>query len=256
MGTGLLDNRVAVITGAAHPQGIGRAIANAFEQAGATVVVTDLASAEGLNEANGLACDVTDRQQIDDVVDTIMAEHGQIDILVNNAGIGAGSGDFLELSQRDFDLNVDINLGGVFHMCQAVVPHMLERQNGSIINVASLAGLGALDSIPALYTASKFAVVGLTKQIAAQYASNGIRCNALCPGSVATQMYEQTMNLISEQHGISYEEAEALELASIPMGRPAQPSDVAEAALFLASDLSSYLTGVSLPVAGGMAPGL
>ena len=129
-------------------------------------------------------------------------------------------------------------------------------EGGSIINVASLAGTGAMDAIPACYTASKFAAVGLTKQLAAQYAKNGIRVNALCPGSVVTRMHEQSMALLARQHGISPEEAQALEDARIPLGRSAQPEEIGNTAVFLASDLASYVTGVAFPVAGGMAPGL
>jgi 3-oxoacyl-[acyl-carrier protein] reductase len=161
----------------------------------------------------------------------------------------------MEVSDRDWDLSLTVNLRGVANVCRAVIPHMLES-GGSIINVASLAGTGAMDSIPACYTASKFAAVGLTKQLAAQYARNGIRVNALCPGSVVTQMHQQSMALLAETHGISLDEAQAMEDANIPLGRSAQPEEIGRAAVFLASDLASYVTGVALPVAGGMAPGL
>ena len=113
-----------------------------------------------------------------------------------------------------------------------------------------------MPSIPACYTASKFAAVGLTKQLAAQYAPHSIRVNALCPGSVVTQMHQQSLALLAEAHGISIEEAQDLEESHIPLGRSAQPREVGQAAVFLASDMGSYVTGVALPVAGGMAPGL
>ena len=132
---------------------------------------------------------------------------------------------------------------------------MLES-GGSIINVASLAGTGALGAIPACYTASKFAAVGLTKQLATQYAANNIRVNALCPGSVITQMHQGSMALLAEANGITPEEAQELENANIALGRSAQPEEVGNSAVYLASDLSSYVTGVALPIAGGMAPGL
>jgi len=189
------------------------------------------------------------------VVETVIAKHGQLDIVVNNAGVGHGSADFLALTDTDWDVSLAVNLRGMVHVCEAVIPHMQTR-GGSIINVASLAGTGALPAIPACYTASKFAAVGLTKQLALQYAPDNIRVNALCPGSVITQMHEQTMALLAEAEGISVAEAQALEDSQIPLGHSAQPEDVGKAAVYLASDLSGYVTGTTLPVAGGMAPGL
>jgi NAD(P)-dependent dehydrogenase (short-subunit alcohol dehydrogenase family) len=251
----LLAGKVAVVTGAAHPRGIGRAIARSLEEHGAVVVSTDLAGSEGLEQVAGLACDVTSPEQLEQAVTEVLSRHGCIDILVNNAGVGVGAADFMEITDRDWDLSLEVNLRGVANVCRAVLPHMLER-GGSIINVASLAGTGAMDAIPACYTASKFAAVGLTKQLAAQYAPQNIRVNALCPGSVVTQMHEQSMALLAQAHNISVEEAQALEDANIPLGRSAQPAEIGKAAVFLASELSSYVTGVALPVAGGMAPGL
>jgi 3-oxoacyl-[acyl-carrier protein] reductase len=253
--TDLLTGKVAVVSGAAHPRGIGRAIADAFTANGATVIITDLEAAEGLTECGGTACDVTNPEQVEKVIAGVLAVHGQIDILVNNAGVGRGSADFMELTDRDWDISLAVNLRGIVNVCRAVIPHMSER-GGSIINTASLAGLGAMDAIPACYTASKFAAVGLTKQLARQYAGVGIRCNALCPGSVVTQMHEQSMALLAEEHGVSPEEAQAIEDSGIPLGRSARPAEIANAAVYLASDLASYVTGVALPVAGGMAPGL
>lgn len=251
----LLTGRVAIVSGAAHPRGIGRAIFDALVENGATVVGTDLDGAAGLEDIQGQSCDVTNTMQIEALVTGVVAEHGRVDILVNNAGVGAGSADFMELTERDWDLCLAVNLRGVANFCRAVIPHMLEG-GGSIINVASLAGTGAMHAIPASYTASKFAAVGLTKQLAAQYAGNGIRVNALCPGSVITQMHENTMALLAESHGITPEQAQELEDANIPLGRSAQPEEIGSSAVYLASDLASYVTGVALPVAGGMSPGL
>jgi 3-oxoacyl-[acyl-carrier protein] reductase len=251
----LLTGKIAIVSGAAHPRGIGRAIATAMAAHGATVTTTDLPGAEGLEDIDGLPCDVTDPAQCAAVVDKVIQRHGRIDILVNNAGVGVGSADFMALTERDWQLSLDVNLRGLVNCCRAAIPRMMD-EGGCIINVASLAGTGALDAIPACYTASKFAAVGLTKQLAAQYAQNGIRVNALCPGSVITQMHEQSMALLAEQHGISLAEAREMEEASIPLGRSAQPEEVGKSAVFLASDLASYVTGVALPVAGGMAPGL
>lgn len=251
----LLQGKVAIVTGAAHQQGIGRAIAEAFQREGAIVVITDLAGAEGLLDVDGIGCDVSDREQVHAMVARVIEQHGQLDIVVNNAGVGLGSGDFLELTERDWDISFAVNVRGVANVCQAAIPHMRAR-GGAIINLASLAGLGAMESIPACYTASKFAAVGLSKQIASQFAADNIRCNALCPGSVVTRMHAQSMALLAEQHGVSVEEAQAIEESQIPLGRSAQPAEIADAALYLASDLSRYVTGTALPVAGGMAAGL
>jgi NAD(P)-dependent dehydrogenase (short-subunit alcohol dehydrogenase family) len=251
----LLQNKVALVTGAGHPRGIGRAILNALTAEGATIVGCDLQGAEGLGDIDGLACDVTDKAMVKAVVETVIAKHGQLDIVVNNAGVGRGSADFLALTDTDWDVSLAVNLRGMVNVCEAAIPHMQAR-GGSIINVASLAGTGALPAIPACYTASKFAAVGLTKQLALQYAPDNIRVNALCPGSVITQMHEQTMALLAEAEGISLAEAQALEDSQIPLGRSAQPEEVGQAAVYLASDLSGYVTGTTLPVAGGMAPGL
>lgn len=251
----LLAGKIAIVSGAAHPRGIGRAIVNALAANGATVIGTDLAGASGLEDIESMACDVTDPSQCEAVVTHAIQRYGRIDILVNNAGVGIGAADFMALEDKDWDLSLAVNLRGVANFCRAAIPAMLD-EGGSIINVASLAGIGAMDSIPACYTASKFAAVGLTKQLAAQYAANGIRVNALCPGSVVTQMHQQSMALLAETHGITPEEAQDMENANIRLGRSAQPEEIGKTAVFLASDLASYVTGVALPVAGGMAPGL
>lgn len=251
----LLAGKVAIVTGAAHPKGIGHAIAVAMQRQGATVISSDLSGAVGLQENNGIACDVTDRQQVNALIDHVIEQHGKLDIVVNNAGIGIGGPDFLALTDQEWDLSLNVNVRGVANVCQAAIPHM-RANGGSIINVASLAGIGAMASIPACYTASKFATVGLTKQIAAQFAADKIRCNALCPGSVVTQMHESVLATLAEQHNISLEQAQAMENSAIPLGRSARPGEVADAAVYLASDLSLYVTGTTLPVAGGMSPGL
>jgi NAD(P)-dependent dehydrogenase (short-subunit alcohol dehydrogenase family) len=251
----LLAGKVAIVTGAAHPKGIGRAIAVAFERQGGTVVTSDLNGAVGLEENNGIACDVTDREQVNALIDQVIQQHGKLDIVVNNAGVGIGNSDFLAITDKEWELSLSVNVRGVANVCQAAIPHM-RANGGSIINVASLAGIGAMASIPACYTASKFATVGLTKQIAAQFAADQIRCNALCPGSVITQMHNNVLATLAELHNISLEQAQALENSVIPLGRSAQPGEVADAAVYLASDLSLYITGTTLPVAGGMSPGL
>lgn len=262
-----LQGKVAVVTGAAHPRGIGRAIAASLASHGATIVLVDLPSSENLHQAAedirvlgvdaiALGCDVTQAAQVRETIAQVLESFSRIDVMVNNAGVGLGSTDFAELREQDWDISFAVNVKGVANFCQAVIPAMRKQGGGSIVNIASLAGLGAIDAIPACYTASKFAVIGLTKQLAANYARDKIRCNAVCPGSVVTQMHERTLQLIAEQQDISVEQAQELENASIPMGYSADPKLVGEAVVYLASPASSYITGISLPVAGGMSPGL
>lgn len=262
-----LEGKIAIVTGAGHPKGIGRAIATKLAVEGAQVVVTDLDDANGLEAVEGefsqsglsalaIACDVTKPGDVSRCVSQVLERFGRIDILVNNAGVGIGSADFLALSERDWDIALAVNVKGVAHFCQSAIPGMVQQGEGAIINIASLAGLGAIDNIPANYTASKWAVVGLSKQIAVQFASQGVRCNAICPGSIVTQMHEHTLELIAAENKISVEEAQKLEDASVPLGYSAQPAVIGDAVAYLASPAARYITGVALPVAGGMAPGL
>lgn len=250
----VLDNKVAVVTGVAHPQGIGRAIYNAFSAAGANVVGTDLASALERHQMPGFACDVTSSEDLQHLAKWVNDQYGGLDILVNNAGVGVGEAEFMSISEQDWNTSIAVNLMGVVSCTKALLP--LVRSPGSMINVASVAGLGALAGIPACYTATKFAVVGLTKSLAKEFAPRQIRVNALCPGSVKTQMHETAMELLAASAGVSLEDAEVMENAQIPMGRSASAQEIGSVALFLASEASRYVTGVALPVAGGMAQGL
>ncbi len=263
-----LAQKVAVVTGAGHPKGIGRAIALKLAQQGANVVVTDLASAKKdlddaviqLNElgvdALAVVVDITNKADIARGVSQVQERFGQLDILVNNAGVGVGSSDFIELTDQDWNLSFQVNVKGMADFCQAVIPLMEKQNGGSIINIASLAGLGAIESIPACYTATKFAAIGLTKQLAMNYAKANIRCNAVCPGSIVTQMHKATLEFIAQEHGISLQEAQALEDASIPLGYSAEPGVVGDAVVYLASAAAKYMTGIAMPVAGGMSPGI
>lgn len=253
--TNTLTNKVALVTGAAHPRGIGRAIVTALQEAGASVVGVDLPTAEGFAEMDGLPCDVTQAQSIRSAVSNIIEQYGQLDIVVNNAGVGRGSADFMAISDDDWDVTLAVNLRGVVNVCRETIPHLMDR-NASVINIASLAGTGAVSGIPACYSASKFAVVGLTKQLALQYAEKNIRFNAICPGSIETQMLDISLEIIAEAENLSVADARELESSLIPMGRSGQPEEIAQAAVYLASNMASYVTGVALPVAGGFASGL
>ncbi len=253
-----LSGRTALVTGAAHPKGIGRAIADKLAAAGAAVWVLDLESddafvglAEGLS---ALACDVTDTDQVHHAISQIIASSGQLDIVVNNAGVARGAPDFLQVTEADWQSSISVNLLGAVNVCRAAIPSL--KKGDSIINVASLAGLGAIQGIPACYSATKFALVGLTKQLALELAPKGITCNALCPGSIETQMHAQTLQGIADEFGVDLGEAQQIENQGIPLGYTAQPQTVGDAAVFLAGPGAGYITGVALPVAGGMAPGL
>jgi NAD(P)-dependent dehydrogenase (short-subunit alcohol dehydrogenase family) len=262
-----LKDKVAIVTGAGHPKGIGYATALKLAENGASVVVLDLPNTDGIDlavdeiqaknvKSLGLGCDVSDREMVNACVEKVLDTFGRIDILVNNAGVGLGSGDFLELTEKDWDISLSVNLRGVVNFCKAVIPHMLQNKNGAIINIASLAGLGAMQAIPACYTSTKFAVIGLTKQLAVNYAKDNIRCNAVCPGSIKTQLHQRSMELVAGDYDVSIEEAQDIENASIPLGYSAEPDVVADAVNYLAGPQASYVTGIVLPVAGGMAPGI
>ena len=243
-----MSKKVAIVTGAAHPRGIGAAIVNQLREQGVTVVSTDLSGAD-------MDVDVTAGNQIDECVAKVIDQHGRMDILVNNAGVGVGSAAFLEQKAEDLDLTFAVNVKGMIRFSQSVIPHMQNAGGGVIVNVASLCGLRALPAIPPSYTASKFAVVGLTKAMALEFGSDNIRVNAVCPGSVDTQMRANAMELLATEEGISPEEAEAAENAMISLGRPSSPNEVAAVVAFLCSDVSKYLTGAAIPVDGGMTGG-
>lgn len=262
-----LMGKVALITGAGHRKGIGHGIARQLIKAGATVIISDVADMQLLKdgvtdlqdlggEAAATLCDVSDKESFRQALDFVLQHYKKLDVLVNNAGVAAGDEDFLAITDSDWYLSNQVNLMGAVTGCQTVLPFFKQQGSGSIINIASLAGLGAITGIPANYTASKFALVGLSKQLALQYAADNIRVNAVCPGSVVTQMHELTLQSIAENNGVSIQEAQDIENASIPLGYSASPEAIGDTVVFLAGDGASYITGQALPVAGGMAPGL
>lgn len=249
MSDDVLSGKVAIVTGAGHPQGIGDAIATALQARGAAVITTDISGGDE-------QVDITDAAQVSKCIEKVVGEQGRLDILVNNAGVGVGSPYFLEQEANDFDLSFDVNVRGMMLMSQAAIPHLKKSGGGSIVNIASLCGLKAIASMPPVYTASKFAAVGMSKAIAMEFGANNIRCNAICPGSVDTQMRANAMALLAEKEGISLDEAEAAENASIALGRPAQPTEVASIVVYLCSPAGAYVTGTAIPVDGGMGLGL
>ena len=244
-----LTGRVALVTGAAT--GLGEAVAHTFGRAGATLALLDVNGDDvratlDATGARGLAMqvDVTDPAAVTAAVATIATDLGPVDILVNNAGI-AGLGPpkpLLETDRAEWDRVLDVNLNGPYNLLHAVLPTMLERGHGVIVNVASIFAFGPFPGRTA-YVASKAALANLTRQTAIEYAAHGIRANALCPGWMDTPLTRWRLDLEGVQEQIR---------ATIPMGRIADPAEVAEAALFLASDSSRYITGETLVVDGGM----
>lgn len=253
----------AVITGAGDEQGIGFASVKALLDSFENIIIVDLHISKEVRDAEYsfnnniyfIECDLTDRTAFQDAINDVMGEHDCVKVIVNNAGIGVGSEKFLENTQADWQKTMNVNLFGLVNVCNVLIPK-LSKNAASIINMSSLAGMGAISGMPAPYTVSKHAVIGLTKSMALEFASKQIRVNAICPGSVATRLQKKTLELIASQEGITIEEAEELELTFIPMGFSAKPQSVAEVVSFLANDASKYITGAVIPVAGGMSAGL
>lgn len=265
----LLENKVVIITGAAHPRGMGFAACQRMAEHGAKVVITDLARndeerqnlearAESLRNIGApvlaIAVDITNPSQVADCVQQAIGRWGRIDVLFNNAGTPIGSGPFTDQGDREWDISYQVHLKGTANFCKAVIPHMIEQGEGSIVNNASLAGLGVIADMAA-YNATKFGLIGLTKSLAVEYGRHNIRVNAVCPGMILTQMSEVEIETLRNE-GESFEDAKRNAVAEVPLGRWGSAGEVADAAVYLASPMASYVSGVALPVAGALAPGL
>jgi NAD(P)-dependent dehydrogenase (short-subunit alcohol dehydrogenase family) len=247
--TQLLANKTAIITGAASPRGLGKATALLFAEHGARVVILDLdadqaqtAAADLPGEGHmGRACDVTDRTACLLVAKELIGTLGQIDILVNNAGITQPL-KLMEIAPENYDAVLDVNLRGTLYMSQALIPHMRDHERGSIVNMSSVSAQrgGGIFGGPH-YSAAKAGILGLTKAMARELAPAGIRANAICPGFIDTDI---TAGKLTPEMRQSV-------LDGIPMGRAGTAGDVAGCALFLASDLSAYVTGSEVDVNGG-----
>ena len=244
----LLENKVAIITGASR--GIGAGIASVFAQHGAHVAFTystseapALALAEELTslgvKAKAYQSNAGSFDQAQALVDQVVIDFGQVDILVNNAGITKDNL-LMRMSEQDFDQVVETNLKSVFNMTKAVQKYFLKQRSGSIINMSSVVGVKG-NAGQANYAASKAGMIGFTKSIALELGSRNIRCNAIAPGFIETEMTAK----LDEKVVQSWREG-------IPLKRGGSPEDVANACVFLASDLSSYVTGQVLHVDGGM----
>lgn len=245
---GLLDGKVAIITGASR--GIGKAIAQTFIAEGATVAFTYLSSeekAKALEQeltanggvAKGFKSNAAEFDAAQELADAVMSEFGQIDVLVNNAGITKDNL-LMRMSQEDWDAVIDINLKSSFNLTKAVLRPMLKARQGSIINMSSVVGVSGNPG-QANYAASKAGMIGFTKSVAQELGSRNIRCNAIAPGFIETEMTEA----LDEKVVQGWRDA-------IPMKRGGTPEDVAKTTVYLASDLSSYVTGQTINVCGGM----
>ncbi|MDH6356990.1 3-oxoacyl-[acyl-carrier-protein] reductase [Parabacteroides sp. PF5-9] len=244
----LLEGKVAVVTGAAR--GIGKAIALKFASEGADVAFTDLAIDEnGLAtqqeieafgvKGKGYASNAANFEDAHAVIAEIHKDFGHIDILVNNAGI-TRDGLMMRMTEQQWDMVINVNLKSAFNFVHAVTPIMMKQKNGSIINMASVVGVSG-NAGQSNYSASKAGMIGLAKSVAKELGSRGIRANAIAPGFIITEMT-----------AVLSEEVKAEWAKQIPLRRGGTPEDVANVATFLASDLSSYVTGQVIPVCGGM----
>ena len=244
----LLEGKVAVVTGAAR--GIGKAIAMKFAQEGASVAFTDLKADENFQntekelqalgvKAKGYTSNAADFEDTAKVVSEIVKDFGRIDVLVNNAGI-TRDGLMMRMSEQQWDMVINVNLKSAFNFIHAVTPIMMKQKNGSIINMASVVGVSG-NAGQANYSASKACLIGLAKSIAKELGSRGIRANAIAPGFIITDMTAQLSQEVRDEWA-----------QKIPLRRGGTPEDVANAALFLASDLSGYVSGQTIHVCGGM----
>lgn len=244
----LLEGKTALVTGAAR--GIGKAIALRFAKEGANIAFTDLSIDENVKateaeiaalgvKVKGYASNAADFDDTHKVVDQIKEDFGVIDILVNNAGI-TRDGLMMRMSEQQWDMVINVNLKSAFNFTHALTPIMMRQKSGSIINMSSVVGVSG-NAGQANYSASKAGMIGLTKSMAKEIGSRGIRVNAIAPGFIITDMTGALSDEVREQWA-----------KQIPLRRGGTPEDVANAALYLASDLSSYVSGQVIHVCGGM----
>ena len=238
---GRLEGRVCVITGTAS--GIGQETASVFKDEGAVVVGVDLNVSEGVELS--LVADVTDEDAVRDVYEQVIEKYGRIDVLFNNAGISPPDDDSILETELDAWRRVqEVNLTSVYLCCKYGIPHLLERGGGSVVNTASFVAVMGAATSQISYTASKGGVLAMSRELGVQFARQGVRVNALCPGPVNTPLLQELFAKDPERA--------ARRLVHVPMGRFAEPDEIASAAAFLASDDASFITASTFLVDGGI----
>ena len=272
-----LEGKVAFVTGASAPRGIGSAVARRLARDGAAVVVTDIggsmrlegrdvpradlldrlvaAIGAGGSQALALIADVSDERSVRAAVKAALARFGRMDILVNNAGSLAGSDAFMATTPGQWEASFRVNLLGPMMLAQAVIPQMQAQGGGRIVNIGSTGSLGAEPGFGA-YTAMKHGLVGLSKTLAAEFGPDGILCNTVCPGYIMTDMHSAANARLADEQGITLEEIEAQRYANVALRHAGQPEDVAAAVAYLAGPAGAYVTGINLPVSGGVPCGI
>ncbi|RVT82732.1 SDR family oxidoreductase [Rhodobacteraceae bacterium CCMM004] len=249
---GRLQDKVAVITGAAD--GIGLYIARGMAAEGARVVMGDIAADKGRSEAEAIVagggtalfrpCDVSSHSDVEALIAAAVAEYGRIDILVNNAAIAIGGMPIHDMTYDQWDKLIAVNLSSVFYGCKAALPHMIDQGGGSIVNMASAQGHVGLDGWTA-YAGAKGAIMSMTRQMAVEFGKQGIRVNSISPGTIATPMNDQVVAELGSHLTDTW-------VKMHPIGRIGRPEEVAEAAIYLASDMAGFTTGIDLKVDGGL----
>jgi len=244
----LLEGKTALITGGAR--GIGKAISLKFAQHGANIAFTDLVEDDNFKatekelkalgvKAKGFISDASKFQDSQTLVDNVIKEFGTLEILVNNAGITRDTL-LLRMTEEQWDLVINVNLKSIFNLTKAAQRYMIKQQNGSIINMSSVVGMSG-NAGQSNYSASKAGIIGFTKSIAKELGSRNVRCNAIAPGFIITDMTHKLPEEVRNEW-----------VSKIPLRRGGTPEDVANVAVFLGSELSSYVTGQTIPVCGGM----